>query len=200
MDRIPSVPIRMSAVAVLPSSKRAVTPLSVWSAATNRLPYANRMPSATARSCSTRCSSARCTTRSGGTPANVGRSMRRRPTASALRWIGVAIAVTASSAPIVRRAATPLGASASVPPMPPTPPAVAGYASYTVAVMPARCSASAVTGPAMPPPMTIAVRTVVMLSPWVSSVCARANRPGREPGYPRGCRFGPGACSGVGSR
>ena len=43
------------------------------------------------------------------------------------------------------------------------PSAVPGYASWTVAVMPARRSASAVTGPAMPPPMTIAVRTVVML-------------------------------------
>ena len=47
---------------------------------------------------------------------------------------------------------------------PPIPSAVLGYASYTVASIPAFCRAIAVTGPAMPPPITNAVLVWLMIA------------------------------------
>src|SRR5690242_9251393 len=54
-------------------------------------------------------------------------------------------------------AASPFGARLNPPP---APSARAGWASYTTASMPAFCSAMAVTGPAIPPPMISAVRVI----------------------------------------
>lgn len=67
--------------------------------------------------------------------------------------VGKPAARTASSAPTARSASRPLTCTPS---QAPTSPAGAACASCTVAAIPAFCSAMAATGPATPPPTTIA--------------------------------------------
>src|SRR4051812_34686759 len=114
------------------------------------------MPRCSASACSARYSSERCTDTPTVPLLPVGRSPRRRPLPlrNPITGVGKPTSRTTCSAPIARSASRPL---TWTPSHAPTSPAGAGGASWTVAPMPAFCSAMAATGPATPPPTTSAL-------------------------------------------